>query len=91
MRACRVYLDLVGTVGMERGLFAFVRSIPTCLCPMRTGQPTRTDNSSIDFCGGTVQLDSRAGVRSCGQRLLLTQRTAAHANISQGKPHRRRG
>ena len=28
------YFDLVGTVGMEQGLLAVVRFIPTCLCPM---------------------------------------------------------
>ena len=39
-----------------------------------------------DFGGGTVQVDSRAGVPPGGQRVLLTQRIASHANTGQGMP-----
>ena len=39
-----------------------------------TEQPTRTENNPIDVCGGTTQLDPKAGVPSRGQGVLLTQR-----------------
>ena len=58
--------------------------------PVNSGQPTRTGNSVTDFCGGTVQLDSRAGVPLLGQRVLLTQIISLHAIIPQGKAHTRR-
>ena len=38
-----------------------------------TEQPTRTENSPTDFCGGTAHLDPKTGVPSRGQRVLLTQ------------------
>ena len=46
------------------------------LCPFglqATEQPTRTKNNPTDFCDGTAQIDSKAGVPSRGQRVLLTR------------------
>ena len=70
-------------------LLVVVRSIPTCFVSnlnfQANEQPTPTKNSPTDFCGGTAQLDSKTGVPSRGQRVLLTQRTTLHANRAQGK------
>ena len=57
---------------------------------VKSWQSTRTENSSTDICGGTMQFDSSAGGPPRGQRVLLTQRTALHAYTPQGKPRRRR-
>ena len=66
-------------------LLVVVRSIPTCFVSnlnfQANEQPTPTKNSPSDFCGGTAQLDSKTGVPSRGQRVLLTQRMTFHANI----------
>ena len=59
------YLHLGVTVGMERGLFALLRSIPQPVCVrcelVNPGQPTCTDDIATEFCGGTAQVGSRAG------------------------------
>ena len=43
-----------------------------------------------DVCGGTAQLNTKTGVPSRGQGVVLTQRMNFHANIPQGKPQSRR-
>ena len=54
-----------------------------------TEQPTRTENSSTDFCGGTAQLDPKTGAITWAAS-VLTQKITSHANIAQGKPQRTR-
>ena len=86
------YFDRIGTVGMERD-YSW-SSVPFQAFDVHfefpgnraTEQPTRTENNPTDFCGGTAQLDPKTGVPSCGERVLLTQRTTLHAKIPQGKP-----
>ena len=76
--------------GFSQSLVPFQPVCVRCELLVDSGQPTskytRTDNSSTDhYCGAIVQLGCRAGVPSRGQRLLLTQRTTSHANITQGE------
>ena len=83
------YYDRVGTVGMERDYsWSLVPFQAVCVHFefQATEQPTRTENSPTDVCGGTAPLDPKTGLPSRGQRVLLTQIITLHANIPQGKP-----
>ena len=60
--------DRVILISLERNGAVRIRSFHSNLSCVRcelvnSGQPARTDNSSSDFCGGTLQLDYRARVR----------------------------
>ena len=75
---------------MERGCsHSFVPTQLVCVpCELvNSGRPTRTDTTvaQLTFAAGPCKLDSGAGVPSRGQRMLLTQRTALHAMVPQGK------
>jgi len=85
------FIRLVWLPGMEREYsWSFVPFHAGFggLCPIEIlGNRHWTGRTQIDptgICLGTVQLDSKTGVPSRGQRVILAQRIASHANGAPG-------